>query len=125
MTSYQARIIDALKASATLQDAMPCGTLEAMDFAAEPAQVSVFDGPVVGVSVQMPRRLRLSLYCDDGDDIDALSKALGAAVSGLALDLEILPARRTPIFDEADFPIGACLDFEMRRIVRPATQAAA
>lgn len=125
MNDVQRKIITALKASPVFQDAMALATLEPMEFGAEPAHVSVFDGPVVGVSAAPLDNLRLSLYCDEGDNIEALSAALCRAAEGIDLPFDILFRQARPIFDEADFQIGTRLDFGTRLPEAATRQAAA
>lgn len=82
--------------------------------------VSVFDGPVVTVCDGIARGFSLTLYGDEGDDIDGLAADIFRAVTKQSFDLgeedgkaelSLTFHRSEPVLDDSSFRIGERLLF--------------
>jgi hypothetical protein len=91
-----------------------------MDAALAGNTPSVFDGPVVLLNDGIARGLRVAIFVDEGDNLDALRADVYKALHGKALDMqrdndvdELLPtfSKSEAVLDDADFHIGEVLHF--------------
>lgn len=105
--------------AATLQTEMPELSVFTAPYTHEANQVSCADNPVVVVSDGIAQGFTITVYGEDGDDIDSLAadvfrktqKGFHLPDPQIPSDLKLIFRKSDPVFDESDYHIGQRMHF--------------